>query len=86
MFEKIKKKIKDNPEDVMFYTILGATIAGGTALFIAAYKEQAAINEANAKAEEEFQNWSDEQHSNGNVVVQLSNGNYIGVPPQSLVS
>ena len=79
MLKKIKQKIKDNPEETAFYAILGTTVVGITALFIVAAKEE-------AEKQKEFEDWTNDEYTKGHVVVQLANGNYIGVPPQSLVS
>jgi hypothetical protein len=86
MLKKIKQKIKDNPDEATAIAIIGTTVVAGVALFAVAIKAAADEAEAIAKEQEEFDNWKNEEYSNGNVVVQLADGSYIGVPPQSLVS
>jgi hypothetical protein len=71
---KIKNKIKDNPEDTIFY---GTTIAA-TAIFVGAYiyivketnKEIDAYNKAVAEQEE----WTVNELSHGRLVTYLPNG------------
>lgn len=70
--QKIKKFIKENPEQAFEYAVLGTFAVGAVGL--AFYLTKSAIDDINR-----VNNWILEETRKGNLVYQLIDGSYISV-------
>lgn len=76
---KIKNKIKENPEETVFWTLATLVGAGFTALTVYAIKEE-------NKQARELDAWVKSENSKGNSVFQLIDGSYLAVPTPEYVN
>jgi hypothetical protein len=78
-FQKIKNKIKEDPEGAFFVTITGVVAVAITALTVYAVKEE------NRQARE-TKEWIKKENSKGNSVFQLIDGSLLSVPTPEYVN